>query len=325
MNSTNLQILPAPPSLMKSLMAGFDAISNHIGLILFSVALDAILWFSPPIRFSLLLQTIVEQAAVAGVSSTEMLDQIDTIIENLNLLSVLRTIPVGVPSLMAGRSPISNPLYHLTGWQAPSFLMVLSLWFVLVLVGMVVGTIYFSMVAQVVLTGKVVWRQVLVQWPWMSFQIFLLSLFWFALASSILFPFVCILSVVFSGLMGTEQFLIFGLMIFGLLLVWLMMPLVFSPHGIFMYQDNMWISIKKGSRLVRFTLPTTALLLLIFIILSEGLRLLWNVPADDSWLMLVGITGHAFVTSGILAASFVYYRDAQIWIQKRSQQRLTEI
>jgi hypothetical protein len=32
-------------------------------------------------------------------------------------------------------------------------------------------------------------------------------------------------------------------------------------------------------------------------------------------MMLVGIAGHAFVSTALLAASFVYYRDMNAWLQ----------
>jgi len=40
------------------------------------------------------------------------------------------------------------------------------------------------------------------------------------------------------------------------------------------------------------------------------------VPSETSWLLLVGILGHAFVTTGLLASSFVYYRDALQWMRE---------
>jgi hypothetical protein len=46
------------------------------------------------------------------------------------------------------------------------------------------------------------------------------------------------------------------------------------------------------------------------------LDLLWGVPTEASWLLLLGILGHAFVTTGLLASSFVYYRDALRWIRE---------
>jgi hypothetical protein len=32
-------------------------------------------------------------------------------------------------------------------------------------------------------------------------------------------------------------------------------------------------------------------------------------------MMLVGIAGHAFVTTALLAASFIYYRDMNAWLE----------
>lgn len=31
-------------------------------------------------------------------------------------------------------------------------------------------------------------------------------------------------------------------------------------------------------------------------------------------MFLVGILGHAFVTTALLAASFIYYRDMSVWL-----------
>jgi len=41
---------------------------------------------------------------------------------------------------------------------------------------------------------------------------------------------------------------------------------------------------------------------------------LWNIPDNTTWLLLLGIIGHAFVTTSLLAASFVYYHDADVWV-----------
>jgi hypothetical protein len=72
--------------------------------------------------------------------------------------------------------------------------------------------------------------------------------------------------------------------------------------------------------MIRFTLPTTSLFLLMVLLLSAGLDLLWRVPPDTSWLALIGVLGHAFVTTGLLAASFIYYHEAVEWLQKVFEQ-----
>ncbi len=96
--------------------------------------------------------------------------------------------------------------------------------------------------------------------------------------------------------------------------------MIFSPHGILAYQRRMWASVIESIRLVRFSFPGTALLLLVLMVISEGLDFLWNVPADESLILLLAIAGHAFVTTSLLATSFIYYRDASRWMQRVIQQ-----
>jgi hypothetical protein len=39
----------------------------------------------------------------------------------------------------------------------------------------------------------------------------------------------------------------------------------------------------------------------------------WNLPAPDSWVTLAGIGGHAFVSTGLVTATFVFYKDRYRW------------
>jgi hypothetical protein len=40
-------------------------------------------------------------------------------------------------------------------------------------------------------------------------------------------------------------------------------------------------------------------------------------------MTLIGIGGHAFITTGLLAASFIYYRDMSAWLQTVFEQLRT--
>jgi hypothetical protein len=67
--------------------------------------------------------------------------------------------------------------------------------------------------------------------------------------------------------------------------------------------------------MARFTLPTSSMFVLTVFLLSFGLNFLWSIPPKNSWMTAVGILGHSFVTTALLAASFIYYRDMNIWLQ----------
>ena len=105
------------------------------------------------------------------------------------------------------------------------------------------------------------------------------------------------------------------ILVISFLSFWLIVPLFFMPHGIFMKKQNAFYSIYSSLRMIRFSLPTSGVFVVSVFLLSRGLDVLWSVPKDDSWLTLVGFAGHAFITTALLAASFVYYRDMTDWLQ----------
>lgn len=321
MNSIELKSKPVPPSLMKSLTAGFDAISNHLSLIIFAIALDLFLWFGPRMSLVRLFSKYLGSSLSASeLGDPEMLKVIQTALEEFNLLNLMRTFPIGIPSLMASRSTLESPLGRSFNWEVPSLGSALGIWVVITLVGLGVGTLYFSMVAQAAVSNKVNWRKALSRWPWDCSQILLLSLLWWGLLIGLTIPSSCFLTTVLLSGFGSQQVLLIVALVFGGMLIWLLIPLVFSPHGVFVNHSIIWTSIKDSVRLTRSTLPTTSLLLLTIVVLSEGLDVLWSLPTETSWLALIGIVGHAFVATSLLAASFIYYQDAHRWVKRIAQQ-----
>jgi hypothetical protein len=142
-------------------------------------------------------------------------------------------------------------------------------------------------------------------------QTVLLSIIWLGFLFIFGLPAFLLLSVitVVSPFLG--QVLLF---LGALVLIWLLMPVFFSAHGIFTLQMDALRAILNSMRMVRFTLPNTGLFLLVFVLINTGLNFLWNTPSQNSWWMLVGIAGHAFVSTALLAASFIYYRDINAWL-----------
>jgi hypothetical protein len=321
METTDTKALPAPPSLIKSILAGFDAISNHISLILFSVAVDLFLWLGPHLGLSELIRTLFDQAAaLPNMNTPEMADMVSAsramwmaLADKFNLVSVIRSYPIGVPSLMISTAPTLVPGGAPLVWEVSSLGAAFGIFILLTLLGLLVGTLYFQLIAQASLEGKILWPEILSRWPWTFLQVLLLALVWVALLLALSVPFSCMLSFALVVGAGVGQF---AILLFGGLAVWMLFPLVFSPHGIFAFQRPIWASLRDGVRVTRATLPSTGLFLLVVLVLSEGLDMLWRVPPETSWLTVVGITGHAFVTAGLLAATFVYYRDAMLWLQR---------
>lgn len=320
MNTNNTQKQTSPPSLISALRVGFDAITNNITLILFPIALDSLLWLGPHLRLTQLIESIIQQLSslytLQDPGAQEMLQSNQTIwtqlAEHFNLLSALRSYPVGIPSLMAYLSPAESPTGSSAGWEIQTIGGVILTWVVITLVGLMVGTIYFAAVSNAALSGRVNWRSTLTQWPWAILQVLLLGLLLVALLVGVSIPGSFIISLSVLGGLTLGQC---AIILYGLVLAWLIFPLLFSPHGIFVNRQSMFHSLKTSIFLTRRTILTTLLFFLAVLVLSNGLDTLWIVPPETSWFMLIGIAGHAFVTTGLLAASFVYYRDAIQWLQ----------
>lgn len=306
-------------------MAGFDAITNHMELVLFPVLLDLFLWIGPHLRIrSLINEFLDSMLSMQGMDSAELTnftnfsqDFWSLVAERLNLFSLLRTYPVGVPSLMAGSQPVEAPTGLPLSWDLSSALLIIFVWGALSVIGLLAGALYYSLVADAALERRTGLREMINGYPRMALQVVLLALFWVALLFALMIPGSCFVSLVaLSGL----PFAQFALFLFGGFLIWVFFPLLFSAHGIFVAGSQMWGSVRSSFRLTRLTMPKTAIFFVILFVINEGLAVLWRVPEEGSWFTLVGVIGHGFVTTGLLAASFIYYRDAARWVERIIQQ-----
>ena len=318
MDVNKLESLPPPPGVMGSLRAGFDAVSSHVVLILLPVALDLFLWLGPRLSAGDLYSSILSDWMALNRRAGFSLQNADIITQNMgmfgrfNLLNWIRTLPIGVPSLFSGLVPDSLPTQTPLGMQGvvqiPSMLGMLGWFLVLTLAGWIGGGLYFRWVSGITLgekePGVSLFRAIV--------QTFVLSVIWVVLLMIILIPTVLILTLLalISPLLVNGAVLIFLIVSF-----WLVVPLFFTPHGIFVQKLNAFQSILSSLKMARFTLPTSSMFVFAVFILSTGLNYLWSVPSIDSWMMLVGIAGHAFIATTLLSASFVYYHDMNAWLQ----------
>jgi hypothetical protein len=316
---TDSQELPAPPRLIPALVAGFDAITNHIMLILFPFILDMLIWLAPRLRLKNLIETfLAEVTRLSANESPELINMVETgrevwlqMAERINLAVILRSYPVGIPSLMSSSMPLESPLGTPRMLEIPSLGYTFVVAILLITVGLIFGTLYYLLVAQASSGEGMQWQQALLEWPRSSLRVFLLALVWIGLLLLVSIPASCVISI--TALAGFS-FGQLSILLYGGFLIWLFFPLLFSAHGIFVKKLSVWPSIRSGIRITNTMLPTTILFVVSVFVLTQGLDILWRIPPADSWLTLLGIIGHAFVTTGLLSASFVYYRDADRWI-----------
>ncbi len=306
-----------PPGVISSLKAGFDLTANHLSILLMPILLDLFLWFGPRLSVNRLLALLGEQFKLLGkqnLAPAQELEQIQASLTSLmaldiNLFSLLRTLPIGVSSIMAQaptqETPLGTPVVH---YLDNTFVLIFWI-FILTVIGWFLGSLYFTWVAKVSLQKE----SHDIRWAGKAvFQSFLLSIVWTLVVMVLGTPLLIVFSL-FAQISPTiTQFAIVFLALFAM---WLIVPFFFSAHGIFTRRENLFRSVMSSFHLSRYTLPSSSFFVLGVLLLSQGLNSLWLVPEPASWTMLVGILAHAFITTALLAASFIYFDNMYSWLE----------
>jgi hypothetical protein len=185
----------------------------------------------------------------------------------------------------------------------------LPAWMVLLVVtGWVAGGFYFSWVARLC-GGRA--EPSGGRTGWAVGQSIVLSVVWAGLAAAFALPAFVLIGFLLQVSAILAQIAILAA---SFLSMWLIVPFFFWPHGIFLKQQNAVRSMFSSIQMARFTLPMSSFFVLSVFLLGMGLNFVWSAAPTDSWMTLVGILGHAFITTALLAASFIYYRDMTAWL-----------
>ncbi len=307
--------IPPLPRLIDALVTGFEVVAGHVSLILFPVALDVWLWLGPHLSLRRLVALLMAQMPpLTGEEPASVREMMQAGAElwqevgmRFNLFFALRTIPVGIPSLMAGQQPTTTP------WGAPLWVevhpaLVGVVLIAATLVGWLLGAVYFGLIAHRV-SGQPIVLADLPRWGLHTLALGMIWLTVLVILAAPLFLCISVLALINPSIASFVLLLFMGVML------WLLFPMFFSPHGIFLLRRSAWRSLLDGLRLARMLAGRVAGFVLAVFVLYVGLNQLWTAPTGDSWWTLVGILGHGYIATSLVAASFVYYRQAVAWIE----------
>lgn len=324
METNTLKQIDNPPKLMNAIIAGFNVIANHIILILFPVVLDIFIWLGPRLRLHNVLEPMISRAnqTLSTYNNVEIAQLLESaqeawslIINRINLTNSISTFPLGIPSLLAGTELTGNPIGTEISYELPSFGLAIIVFILLGGIGLLIGGFYFSAIAKTVSTSQEKFSLTVVGSQLIStFALLFLTI---GILIIVIIPALLIVSVFALFSPAIAQIV---LLIFSFIFIWILIPLVFSPHGIFLNHLNVIKSIITSFRLVRLLLPGTGLFLLLAMLIAQGLDILWLSAPSSSWFTLIGIIGHAFIYTSLITGSFIYYRQGLEWMEKNIQQ-----
>ena len=320
-----------PIGVLAALFAGFDRVAAKPILILPPLILDLFLWFGPHLTLPFLVQMVpetltnleamigTESAFVADIAALQLM--VTSLVERYNLMSALSSLPwgipfnllvtvaslpAGLPSVMAGRMPILNPLGQPQIVELQGLPAVFIVWVGLTTIGLGLGAFYHRWLAQQtspnaeLASGWQAWSRMILLFITIYLGGFLLLLVagFFISIVGILLPF--IIEVV--------------PLILLVLLFWAAVYFAFTAHGIVLYRLRVVKAMLESARVVRLNfLSTTGFLFICFLITWFSSQI-WIRPGEETWYSILALIGHAFVSTTLIAASYIFYQSRRTWL-----------
>jgi hypothetical protein len=313
---------------------------------LFPIFIDLFLWLGPKLRIKELFLSLSQNflstwssvlTDTTNSALTETFQQnLDIFLDSFNLFSSVNTFPVGVPTLISAGNSLVSPFGMSTILEVGTIWNFLGISIALSLSGIILGSIFFREIALITKSKddqlsstkpSSIPNQIINVVVFMGLLVITLGIVF-----TILLFFVSLIAL-FSP--GFAQLVLLASFVAG---TWFAMPLMFGAHSIFMYDQPFYKSIISGYRVMNlsfryrvsqkealFTLPKSVSFIFLVYILYEGLNLVWRIPDPSSFLLLIGIFGHAFIATALLISSFHYFSELKVWQDslKTAQQQIS--
>ncbi len=300
---------------IDSISEGLNVVRRRPLVMLIPVLVDAVLWLAPRLSIRpLAIRVVSAFSQAAGASqSTDSVQAVGELLGSLgqqsNLLALLANGVVGMPSFLAAGLPegLWRPF---DGIEVSSVAVAGLLAIVFGLIGVGVGTLYLTVVAAAVQGKQLSLRDLLSKAGRNSVRIVSAVLAMMAvlvlvgLPTSLFLSFLAILSPTVGGLVASLVSLI-GFWA-GL---WALFYLFFVIDAMVLQEISLQRSVLNSVMVVRSSFWSVLGLIILLNVLAAGFAVVWHWVATAIPLgTLVAVAGNTFVGSGLVAASFVFYR-----------------
>lgn len=308
-------VIPAKkqPKVFDAIKAGYDTLSTHVYLLLFPIALDVFFLFGKRLLIANQIEKMIGGITMPSSASTEVLNSWKELTTNLlvsfknfSLTAFLRSFPIGIPSLLAYRPLEANPLGAFPTIQVESYGSTILYILVFSVVGFLLGTLFLFVIRNSVQKKESAHtrEQLLHQ----LISLFSLPVLVLLLSVFILAPALFLISI-FNSILPILGSLGYFLLSLGLISA--AIPLFFTAHEILLSGNNFVTAARDSIQTVRPTNGKTSIFLMLAVLATYATNYLWQIPKENSWMLIISILGHALVTTIFIVASFHFYIDAR--------------
>ncbi len=347
---------PTPPmSVIAALTAGFDAATSRLELILLPLVFDVFLWLGPHLSVQTVWQNVLGALPTPPGTEATLTQNLETlraalahyaatfnlfatlsaapalnsaVLSILSMLqldpdwlmrernSVLSFSPLGLPSLMVGRAATLHPGGAALTWHVTDPAAYFLLWGIFLLMSLWLSAWYLGGIAQQVRAARPDFRQQLKQvWgDWAR----LTALGVLALVATVVLGLPLAVVALVAGALSPGLFWLVASLGWTIWM-WGLFYTGFTIHGLLLQRRHIFGALWDSLRLVQANLPGALGLFLLITTTSLGLGVVWNYPPDDSWFLLIGLAGHALISTALVAATFVFYQDRYRWMVEVQQ------
>lgn len=316
-----------PLGIIDALYGGFELVFTRPWIIVIPVLLDMFLWLGPRLTAAPIFQQFlaIVTANQPPNATPEMIQNLDAAKQvwlsagdNFNLFAVLAFAAIGMPSLIGADAPsvsilrASPPGYSVSG--ALPFLGFIA---VMIVVGVLFGTVYLELIAQGVRrepsnAGVFATR---------TFKSYVTVgvLLVFAIVGSLvaLIPFGLGAAVAALFDQSVASFLLLlGLM----LLMWAALYLSFSIPAIFVSGANAWQAVVSSVAVFRYNFWSAIGLLFLVILIERGFQVIWQLFLASTWGVVTADLANAFLGSALIAATMLFYHDRFTFLMRVREQ-----
>ena len=304
--------------IIDTLSAGFDRTAKRLWLILLPVLLDVAIWVGPKLSLNALTQqavTLLPDAAEMGSQYAQALELMRLWLTEAgaatNVMAMLSMRVLGLPTLSESLASQAPPFgLAQRSLEIPTLLSLAGVILLLTCVSLLVGCICLSFIAQEVRDEEtsLVYSMQVAGRSWLRLiavvLVGVLAIIAVGSATAVVSGLLTVLSVDLAGLLLTVfSWCAISLATYGAVIFF------FTSRSIILADMGILRSIWNALNIVhRGFLAAIGFILLISIV-QTGLTYIWRMLAVSTAGTLVGILGNAYVSTGLVMASFIFYRD----------------
>ena len=308
----------AAPGLIETLSAGFEQVNRVLWIVALPILIDLFLWLGPGLSagpvfaeigswYSRMVDTY---ASVAGGVDASTLDQARQAVSafqsqagQFNLLSLLVINIASVPSVL--------PPTHgaVPSYQVGTLGALLGIVLAAEVVGILIGCLYLGLLAQQVRDGRVIVAKLgrRVWFYWLSVIGFIFLVIGLTL----------VISIPVGLAIGLVQLIAPGVGVALLALassaayiaaILFMIYLFFLVDAIVVSEVGPIRAAVNSARVVANNFWSTVGFIVLIYVISLGTQVIWKALSDNDAGMVIAIIGNAYISSGLTAASLLYYK-----------------